>query len=86
MTQNRGPATDIGAPLSEAELCPPDLLADQVAAFARDIERLHARTREFVEVACPACASADFAPATCSRAGGPNTTRRSSTRSSLSVI
>ena len=63
MTLNRGPATDIGAPLSEAELCPPDLLADQVAAFARDIERLHARTREFVEVACPACASADFAPA-----------------------
>lgn len=29
----------------------------QVAAYQRDIARLHARLDEFVEVACPACAS-----------------------------
>jgi SAM-dependent methyltransferase len=44
----------IGERLSERELCPDDLLAGQEAAFARDIERLHARG-DFVAVACPAC-------------------------------
>jgi SAM-dependent methyltransferase len=34
-------------------------LAEQEAAFARDIGRLHARAAEFVEVACPACESVD---------------------------
>jgi SAM-dependent methyltransferase len=41
--------------LSESELCPPDLLAGQEAAFARDVARLLARRAEFVAVACPAC-------------------------------
>ena len=41
--------------LSENELCPPELLADQEAAFARDVARLLSRSAEFVEVACPAC-------------------------------
>ena len=41
-------------PLSEHELCPDDLLAEQEAAFARDIARLHARG-DMVHVACPAC-------------------------------
>lgn len=45
----------LDAPLSESELCPDDLLAEQEAAFARDIERLHRRSPEFVQVACPAC-------------------------------
>lgn len=44
----------IGEKLSEHELCPDDLLAGQEAAFARDIERLHARG-DFIAVACPAC-------------------------------
>lgn len=56
MTKGDDPAAGLGARLSEAELCPEDLLAEQEAAFARDIERLHARTGEFVEVSCPACA------------------------------
>lgn len=41
--------------LSETELCPPDLLRGQEEAFARDVARLRARAREFVEVGCPAC-------------------------------
>lgn len=49
------PGTSIGEPLSEKELCPEDLLAEQEAAFARDIERLQARRDEFVAVPCPAC-------------------------------
>lgn len=54
---------DYGGPLSEKELCPVELLALQEAAFARDIERLLARREEFLEVACPACAGADWQPA-----------------------
>ena len=41
--------------LSEWELCPRELLADQEAAYARDVARLQARAAEFVEVSCPAC-------------------------------
>jgi 2-polyprenyl-3-methyl-5-hydroxy-6-metoxy-1,4-benzoquinol methylase len=48
----------LGAPLSESELCPEDLLAGQEAAFARDIARLQARRGEFVTVDCPACGGA----------------------------
>jgi 2-polyprenyl-3-methyl-5-hydroxy-6-metoxy-1,4-benzoquinol methylase len=44
--------------LSEHELCPDDLLAGQEEAFARDVERLRARSDEFVEVSCPACGHA----------------------------
>lgn len=39
--------------LSEAELCPPELLQGQEEAFERDIQRLG--KGPFVEVACPAC-------------------------------
>lgn len=53
----------LGEKLSEQELCPPDLLSDQEAAFARDIARLQARRGEFVRVACPACESAHATPA-----------------------
>jgi SAM-dependent methyltransferase len=49
----------IGVPLSEHELCPDDLLAEQEAAFARDIARLRARRDEFVAVDCPACGGAE---------------------------
>jgi 2-polyprenyl-3-methyl-5-hydroxy-6-metoxy-1,4-benzoquinol methylase len=52
-------AGSIGARLSEKELCPDDLLAGQEAAFARDIARLHARSKEFVTVACTACGEPD---------------------------
>ena len=53
----------LGEPLSEKELCPDSLLAEQEAAFARDIERLYLRRSEFVNVCCPACSapSASFA-------------------------
>lgn len=47
------------ARLSESELCPDHLLAEQEAAFARDIARLHARATEFVAVDCPACGAAE---------------------------
>jgi 2-polyprenyl-3-methyl-5-hydroxy-6-metoxy-1,4-benzoquinol methylase len=43
--------------LSEEELCPATLLRGQEEAFARDIERLQARSAEFVTVPCPACGS-----------------------------
>jgi 2-polyprenyl-3-methyl-5-hydroxy-6-metoxy-1,4-benzoquinol methylase len=49
----------LGDRLSESELCPDALLAGQEAAFARDIERLQARTAEFVPVQCPACNDAN---------------------------
>ena len=55
MKQGTDSAVGLGARLSEAELCPEDLLAEQEAAFARDIARLHARVGEFVAVCCPAC-------------------------------
>jgi SAM-dependent methyltransferase/ribosomal protein S27E len=53
----------IGAPLSEKELCPEELLAGQEAAYARDIARLQARRGEFVAVDCPACGSSSRRPA-----------------------
>lgn len=49
---------EIGERLTEAELCPLELLADQEAAFQRDIDRMLSRSSEFVVVSCPACASA----------------------------
>lgn len=57
MTIHNNPtvAGSIGAPLSEKELCPDDLLAGQEAAFQRDIAKLHARPGEFVAVCCTAC-------------------------------
>ena len=55
--------SSIGEPLSEQELCPPELLGEQEAAFARDIARLQARRAEFAAVPCPACGSAERAPA-----------------------
>jgi 2-polyprenyl-3-methyl-5-hydroxy-6-metoxy-1,4-benzoquinol methylase len=55
--------TDIGQQLSENELCPDPLLAEQEAAFARDIARLHARKDEHVRVRCPACDADAPAPA-----------------------
>lgn len=45
----------LGDKLSEKELCPDELLAEQEAAFARDIERLRAKQSQFEEVSCPAC-------------------------------
>src|SRR4029453_3420229 len=52
------PGPDPGARLSESELCPDELLAEQEAAFARDIGGLHAREGEFVPTNCPACDAA----------------------------
>lgn len=42
-------------PLSEKELCPPDLLGGQEAAYARDVARLQAQRDAFIDVPCPAC-------------------------------
>jgi 2-polyprenyl-3-methyl-5-hydroxy-6-metoxy-1,4-benzoquinol methylase len=56
-------STQIGERLSEAELCPHELLAGQEAAFARDIELLQRRANEFVTVACPACEGSRHSPA-----------------------
>jgi 2-polyprenyl-3-methyl-5-hydroxy-6-metoxy-1,4-benzoquinol methylase len=53
----------LGERLSEKELCPEDLLAEQEAAFARDIARMHRRAAEFVEVSCPACGGNEARPA-----------------------
>ena len=63
MSQDVGQVPDIGPRLSESELCPEDLLAGQEAAFARDINRLHMRDAEFVEVPCPACEATQFSHA-----------------------
>jgi 2-polyprenyl-3-methyl-5-hydroxy-6-metoxy-1,4-benzoquinol methylase len=57
------PHTSLGAPLSEHELCPDDLLAEQDAAFRRDIARMLARQGEFVSTPCPACDSTKSTPA-----------------------
>lgn len=54
---------DLGERLREDELCPEDLAAGQEAAFARDVERLQRRQREFVDVACPACGERRRTPA-----------------------
>ncbi len=53
----------IGARLSESELCPEELLREQELAFERDIAKLKARLDEFVRVSCPACSSDHFVPA-----------------------
>jgi 2-polyprenyl-3-methyl-5-hydroxy-6-metoxy-1,4-benzoquinol methylase/ribosomal protein S27E len=50
---------DQNSTLSEKELCPEKFLAGQKQAFARDIERLKARSNEFTTVPCPACGNAD---------------------------
>jgi len=63
VSREPGTAAELGARLSEHELCPDELLAGQEAAFARDIARLHVRRAEFVTVACPACASGSCTPA-----------------------
>ncbi|HEY0833520.1 MAG TPA: class I SAM-dependent methyltransferase [Azospirillum sp.] len=54
-------STGLGAPLSEKELCPDELLGAQEAAYRRDIDRLLARRAEFVAVPCPACGGTDGA-------------------------
>ncbi len=46
---------DLGGRLSESDLCPDRLLHAQEAAFQRDIDKMLARSAEFVEVGCPAC-------------------------------
>ena len=71
-------SASLGERLSEKEICPDNLLSGQEAAFARDIERLQHRLKEFVAEPCPACGSSTFDPAfekfrfayvTCSRCG-----------------
>jgi len=64
MTQDRGGSQEADQQrLSEHELCPDELLAEQEAAFARDIARLHARAAEFTGVPCPACGADNYSPA-----------------------
>lgn len=63
MTESSDTKTSLGDRLSEHELCPDTLLAEQEAAFARDIARMQARKDEFVTLPCPACESGDADPA-----------------------
>jgi SAM-dependent methyltransferase len=59
--------SDTGAllaePLDRGELCPPNLVAEQEAAFARDVKRMLSARHRFVRVACPACGGGDDATA-----------------------
>jgi 2-polyprenyl-3-methyl-5-hydroxy-6-metoxy-1,4-benzoquinol methylase/ribosomal protein S27E len=43
------------ASLTEDQIRPAELMAEQRRLYARDVERLMAKSREFVEVSCPAC-------------------------------
>ena len=47
--------SDPSIPLSLAEIRSDDYQALQVAAYQRDVERLHARLGDFVRARCPAC-------------------------------
>lgn len=63
MTESSDTTSSLGERLSEHELCPDALLAEQEAAFARDIARIQARRDDFVTLPCPACDSGDADPA-----------------------
>jgi len=56
-------STSAHPPLTEGELCPPELLGGQEEAFARDVARMRARAAEFVPVPCPACGADAGVPA-----------------------
>lgn len=49
-------------PLSLAEIRSDDYQEMQVAAYQRDVERLHARLGDFVHAACPACGADEPTP------------------------
>lgn len=49
--------------LTENEIRPEALMAEQARLFAEDIAGLMAHRSEFIEVPCPACAATDFQPA-----------------------
>lgn len=49
------PGESIKVTLTENEIRPQVLMAEQAARFANDIRRLNGRKDEFVEVPCPAC-------------------------------
>lgn len=48
--------------LSEKEIRPPELMADQRIAALTDVGRMLSRCSEFVSVACPACGTRESAP------------------------
>ncbi len=48
---------DIGKPISEKDLCPDELLQNQMKAYMRDIKKLQKKKKLFVSVNCPACNS-----------------------------
>lgn len=47
-----------GESVRETEIRPDELMAEQSAAYRRDVQRLLGRRDQFVEVACPGCDSA----------------------------
>jgi SAM-dependent methyltransferase len=49
-------------PLSEKEIRPPELMADQRVAALTDVGRMLSRCSEFVSVPCPACGSGESTP------------------------
>jgi SAM-dependent methyltransferase/ribosomal protein S27E len=59
MIDNLGSA----ARLTENEIRPQELMSEQAKRFANDVARLLSHRARFVEVACPACGSAQSTPA-----------------------
>lgn len=57
------PSDDTLPPLREGSIRPSALMEEQAARFQADIERLLTHREEFVDVACPACASRAARPA-----------------------
>ena len=51
---------DIGQRISEKDLCPEELLQNQIEAYMRDIKKLQRKKDSFVKVNCPACNSKHY--------------------------
>ena len=51
--------TQLNSSLSISEIRSDEYLDLQVSAYQRDLERLHARLGDFVQVVCPACGADD---------------------------
>lgn len=57
---SKEPKIDIGQRISEKDLCPEELLQNQIEAYMRDIKKLQRKKDSFVKVNCPACNSKHY--------------------------